>query len=75
MESEVVFKARCTSVGLSAAELKALCDEGINTMARLAFICGVQPGSSDDKEFVECMKKALKVDPVPMGTLSALRRL
>ena len=75
MESKAVFEARCKSVGLKEPTIKALKDADIDTMAKLAFICGTQPGSADDKEFVICMKDTLKVDPIPVGTLSALRRL
>jgi hypothetical protein len=75
MESEPVFNARCAAVGLNAATIQALQASDITTMAKLAFVSGVQPGSTDDKEFVEIMKTVLSVDPVPVGTLSALRRL
>jgi hypothetical protein len=75
MESEAVFRARCLAVGLEASKIQKLLDEQINTMAKLAFVCGVQPGSHEDKEFVEIMKQVLAVDPIPVGVLSALRRL
>ena len=71
----MVFKARCHAVGLLDIEVRALCDERINTTSKLAFVRRVQPGSSDDKEFVERVKIVLKLDPIPFGTLSALRRL
>jgi hypothetical protein len=75
MESEAVFKSRCEAVGLSVATITALETAQLTTMAKLAFVVGVQPGSQDDKEFQEVMKQVLSVDPVPVGTLSSLRRL
>ena len=75
MESEAVFKARCFAMGLSDAEVGKLTANGIINMGKLAFVCGVQPGSQDDKEFVEIMKQVMSIDPVPIGTLASLRRL
>ena len=75
MESEPVFKARCKSMGIADNYVKQLIDNDIKTMGKLAFVCGVQPGQADDKEFVDVMKTVLALDPIPVGTLSALRRL
>jgi len=75
MESQAVFRARCIAVGLDVAVIAKLDTEGLNTMAKLAFVSGVQPGAPDDKEFVDIMKKVLNVDPIPVGVLSGLRRL
>jgi hypothetical protein len=75
MESKAVFKARCVAVGLSPADTATLVSEGIETMAKLAFVSGTQPGANDDKEFVEVMKKVFSIDNIPVGTLSSLRRL
>ena len=75
MESEPVFKARCKSMGITDNYVQQLIDNDIKTMGKLAFVCGVQPGQADDKEFVDVMKNVLALDPIPVGTLSALRRL
>ena len=69
-ESEPVFASRCLKVGLSEADIAKLKEQGITTLAKVAFCCSYTPGSGDDSELI----RALGVDPV-LGQKSAFRRL
>jgi hypothetical protein len=79
LDSENVFKARMSSVGLDPALAADLITAGLNTMSKLAFICGIQPGVSDDKPFVTAIYDILARDPqanpIPALQISFLRRL
>ena len=73
-ESEPVFASRCLKVGLSEADIAKLKEQGITTLAKVAFCCSYTPGSGDDAELIRALKDALGVDPV-LGQKSAFRRL
>ena len=73
-ESEPVFASRCLKVGLSEADIAKLKEQGITTLAKVAFCCSYTPGSGDDSELIRALKDALGVDPV-LGQKSAFRRL
>ena len=79
LDSENVFKARMAAVGLDPTLSADLITAGLNTMSKLAFICGVQPGVSDDKPFINSVYEILHRDPtsapIPTLQLSFLRRL
>ena len=63
-ESEPVFASRCLKVGLSEADIAKLKEQGITTLAKVAFCCSYTPGSGDDSELIRALKDALGVDPV-----------
>ena len=73
-ESEPVFASRCLKVGLSEADIAKLKEQGITTLAKVAFCCSYTPGSGDDSELIRALKDALGVEPV-LGQKSAFRRL
>ena len=73
-ESEPVFASRCLKVGLSEADIAKLKEQGITTLAKVAFCCSYTPGSGDDAELIRALKDALGVDPV-LGQKSAFCRL
>ena len=70
-ESEPVFASRCLKVGLSEADIAKLKEQGITTLAKVAFCCSYTPGSGDDSELIRALKDALGVDPV-LGQKSAV---
>ena len=63
-ESEPVFASRCLKVGLSEADIAKLKEQGITTLAKVAFCCSYTPGSGDDSELIRALKDALGVEPV-----------
>ena len=58
-ESEPVFASRCLKVGLSEADIAKLKEQGITTLAKVAFCCSYTPGSGDDSELIRALKDAL----------------
>ena len=79
LDSEHVFSARMHSLGLDATLAQELVDAGVTSMSKLAFICGVQPGVTDDKPFVQAIYDVLQRDsaarPIPTMQVALLRRL
>ena len=79
LDSENVFKARALAIGLEPALLTDLINAGLTTMSKLAFLCGIQPGTSDDKPFVLAIHEILTRDPdtaaIPTLQMSLIRRL
>ena len=53
-----MFSARCVKVGLEA-DVAALKQAGITTLARVAFMSSYTPGSGDDKELIAAFETAL----------------
>ena len=79
LDSENVFKARMEAIGVDATLSAELIAAGLNTMSKLSFICGIQPGVSDDKPFIQSIYDILSKDPaahpIPALQLSFIRRL
>ena len=79
LDSENVFRARISALGLDEALSLALVNAGVNSMSKLAFICGIQPGAADDQPFVTAIYEILQRDSTqnPIATLqiAILRRL
>jgi len=77
LDSQSVFTVRLTSLGIDDASINQLISSGINTMARLAYICSIQPGVSDDNPFFVALAAALRLggpDDIPVGDKAAYRR-
>ena len=72
--SEPNFRARATALGLSDDVVEALCNNGVNTLAKYAFSSSYVPGNSDESPFVTAMTTAIGVEP-NLGQLASLRRL
>ena len=74
-ESEAVFNERSGEVGLDRVTLQSLKDQGITTMAKLAFAVG-QPGETPGEDAIRGLAAA-GADPagVRLGVVSSLRRL
>ena len=79
LDSENVFRARMTTLGLEPTLAEDLITRGLTSMSKLAFLCGIQPGVADDKPFITSIYELLTRDPSthPISTiqLSILRRL
>jgi hypothetical protein len=76
LDSEPVFETRMMSTGLSMATIQAFKDQGITTMARLAYSSASQPGQ-DETAFIAMVCKVLKAnagEDIDVGTLSSIRR-
>ena len=77
LDSENVFKVRMDALGVSEPITTGLIAASINTMARLAYICTIQPGtSSDDSPFFVAIATALSINPadISVGDRACLRR-
>jgi hypothetical protein len=77
LDSQSVFTVRLGALGIDSTAIQTLVTSGINSMARLAFICSVQPGVADDTPFFTALAAALKLggpDEISMGDKSAYRR-
>lgn len=68
-DSEAVFRQRASEIGLSDDVCKSMTDEGIQTMAHLAFACNYSPGCQDEQPFIQLIKKLLKRDPNTIETI------
>ena len=75
MDSEPVFRARAKAVTLDDATIDKMVSKGVKSLANLAFLCGIQPGSPDDKDFAAAISNLLEEDPLPIAKLAPLRRL
>ena len=73
-DSEPNFKARATALGLEDDVVEAVCNNGVNTLAKYAFSSAYVPGNSDETPFVTAMTTALGSAPT-LGQLASLRRL
>jgi hypothetical protein len=76
LDSESVFRTRLQALGISDASIATLVSSGVSTMAKLAYISPVQPGTADDAPFFLALSKALKVDPgdISVGDQASYRR-
>ena len=61
-DSSAVFEQRSRAIGLSDDVIKGFKDNGLDTMAKLAFACNFSPGGSDDKPFKDLLTKVLGRD-------------
>ena len=64
-------------MGVSPAHVADLVAQDIDTLAKLAYSAGVQPGGGDEAPFLKVIATAWKVeDPnaIPLGQLAAIRR-
>ena len=52
LDSTNVFKARAIAIGVDPAIFTEFVTAGLTTMSKLSFLCGIQPGSADDKPFL-----------------------
>ena len=76
LDSEPVFETRMLATGLTPAVIQSFRDQGITTMAKLAYSSASQPGQ-DESGFLSVVCKILKVgttDEIEVGTLSSIRR-
>ena len=58
-DSSAVFEQRSKAIGLSEDIIRRFKDNGLDTMAKLAFACNFSPGGSDDKPFKDLLTKVL----------------
>lgn len=74
MDSGASFKDRAKQIGLPDSAVTALADQNLATFGQFAFLSGFQPGSTDEKPFVDALTKILGQAPSP-GDLAGWRRL
>ena len=74
MESEATFKAKALSHGLTDGEVNDLVARGVNSMSKLAFAL-TTPGVTPDEAALRRLINNGDPGSVPLGTLSAIRRL
>ena len=77
LDSQSVFTVRLSALGIDAGQIQTLVDSGVNSMARLAYICSLQPGVADDTPFFTALASALKLashNDIPLGDRAAYRR-
>ena len=78
LDSGAVFAARLKAVGIPQVHIDKLVQDGIDTMAKMAFLVSCQPGLGEDTPFVEAVTNILgftEASPMSKGLLSALRRV
>ena len=77
LDSESVFMARLSALGIPHDQIRTLVAAKVNNMAKLAFLSSVQPGVADDSPFFIALAKALALsspDDLSAGEQSAYRR-
>ena len=77
LDSEAVFRTRLLALGIPQTSVAALFASGVNTMARLAYLAPIQPGTADDTPFFIALARALGVAApadIPVGDTAAFRR-
>ena len=78
LDSKAVFEARLKAIDIPDVVTAALSAGGVDTMAKLAFLTGCQPGVGDDSPFVNAVSTMLGYDAsnvIPAGLLAGLRRI
>ena len=78
LESTAVFTARMTSVGIPDPDAERLVRNGIDNMAKFAYMSSCQPGVGDDAPLFKLLADMLGYDdatPMPAGLTASLRRL
>ena len=75
-DSQATFKARLVSLGAPDNVVEALIKEGVDTLAKLAWIVGLAPGSkeADDAYVKHLQDLAGTPDPLNAGVLATMRR-
>eukprot|EP00435_Cladocopium_sp_Y103_P001065 s5055_g1.t1 len=73
-KDSAVFKERARNAGLEDGVITALCDSGIDTIAKISFCSSYLPGNSDEAPMVQAFKTALKRDPT-QSEMAAFRYL
>ena len=74
LDSEAVFKRKAGEAGLPQAALDHLLINGVNTYSKLAYAV-TTPGTTPTEEGLRVLINRAHPDQVPVGTVSALRRL
>ena len=78
LDSESVFRVRLLTLGISDAQVTALHTNDVKTMAQLAYLCAIQPGSQvDDSPFFNALAPCLGLGSgadIPLGDKSRFRR-
>ena len=74
VESKPVFRARASQIGLDEEVINGFELAGLATFGAFAFSCSYQPGSQDERPFVEMVAKTLAREALP-GELALLRRM
>jgi hypothetical protein len=74
VESEAAFAARALTIGLEPTVLEKIKQGGLNTFGKFAYSCAYQPGSSEEKPFVDLLTTVLGAQPT-VRELAVLRRL
>jgi hypothetical protein len=77
LDSQSVFTVRLAALGIDQAQITTLVNAGVNSMARLAYICSIQPGVADDTPFFQALSSALGLaspNDIPVGDRAAYRR-
>lgn len=77
LDSKAVFLARLRTAGIPEADIALLIAANVDTMAKMAWVCSVQPGVGDDAPlmafFVQVLGRSL--DTFSAGEISVFRRL
>ena len=74
MDSTAAFRERAKTLGLPDSAITKLSDSKLATFGQFAFLSSFQPGSADEKPFVEALSKVLGEEPEP-AELACWRRL
>ena len=79
LDSTNVFRVRLESLGVDPAQITALESSGVDTLAKLAYLSSVQPGTADDTPFLRELAAALQlpngVQDLTAGMKSIFRRI
>ena len=75
MDSTAAFRERAKTLGLPDSAITKLSDSKLATFGQFAFLSSFQPGSADEKPFVEALSKVLGEEPEPaeLAAMSDLR--
>ena len=74
IESEAVFKQRCSEIGLSVAQHLSLVSASYSTMGRFAYGCSYVPGAPDDAALIGMIDRICEGHP-DEGVVGLFRRL
>ena len=74
LESEAVFTARASQLGVTAAQLAGFAAANINTLGQLAYGCSFQPGMPDEAPLAKLAEEIYGA-PLSLGSMSIFRRL
>ena len=77
LDSEPVFRVRLSSLGIPDGYINAMIAAGLNSMAKMAYVCSLQPGTADDTPFLDEVARASGLTghaDLSVGHKSAFRR-